>query len=190
MNHKIALCAAGLSILPIEALAQSATAGSGIYFGVITGPEIIAGGADAFDYNTGYVVGAQAGLRFGQWRAQGELAYGESEFRDIDNDVFDIDIIRGNVSLLYDLPTTPAVDALSPFVGGGLGVSNIETTGDGFKDDDTGLTLHGEVGMAIAITQSTSLVPQYRYEWFEQGVAGFDDYFHSHSFRIGAQVGF
>ena len=190
MIRSMTILAAGLATFSMETAAQTAPGASGLYVGIVTGPEFFAGGDDAFDYNTGYVIGGQLGYRFGRWRAQGEVAYGESEFRDIDNDVFDIDVIRGSASLLYDLPTTPALDALSPFVGGGLGVSNIETKGVGFEDDETGVTLHGEVGLAIAITPSTSLVPQYRYEWFEQGVAGFDDYLHSHSFRIGAQVGF
>jgi opacity protein-like surface antigen len=180
----------GMLMLTSQGHAQVGTPSDGPYIGVVTGPEFFAGGDDAFDYNLGHFIGGQVGYRVGQWRTEGELSYAETEFRDIDNDVFDVEVIRGNASLFYDFAMTPALDAFAPYVGGGVGLSNIAVERGAFDEDETGITLHGEVGMVVDVSPSLSLVPQYRYEWFEQGVAGFDDYFRAHSLRIAAQFGF
>lgn len=193
MTSRFCLAFSGLIFLSPQALAQTPSASTGIYMGIVGGPQFFNGGDVAFDYNTGYVIGGQLGYKFGSWRAEAEISYESSEFRDVDNDVFDFEVIRGGVSLFYDLATAPAHDALSPYIGGGIGASNINAEGTDdstFEDDETGLTLHSEIGMTIKMTQSIAIAPHYRFEWFETGIAGFDDYFHAHAFRVAARLGF
>ena len=190
MTLRSVLLFSGLLLLSSQTLAQTSSSEAGIYIGGAAGPQFFDGGADAFGYNTGFGLGGQLGYRFGQFRAEAELNYASSEFRDVDNDVFEFDIIRGAVSLLYDVPTS--LDAVSFYLGGGFGAAYIDTQGkgSGFEDEDEGLTLHSELGLTIDVSPTFAIVPQYRFEWFETGIAGFDDYFHAHAFRMGARMGF
>lgn len=190
MTFRSILLVSAIALLSSQASAQTASSGSGIYIGLVGGPAFFDGGDKAFDYNPAYTIGGQVGYKFGSWRAEGELSYQASEFRDFNNNAFDFEVIRGGASMFYDFATTPALAAITPYIGGGLGFSNIQTERGDFDDEQTGVTLHSEFGMTFNVTQSFALAPHYRYEWFETGIAGFNDYLNSHAFRVAARLGF
>ena len=156
--------------------------------------DIDAGDGTEIDFDSGSAVRGQIGYGFGSWRAQAEVAYQFVEFEDVDDDEFDTNIIRGTVSLFYDFAPLSVLDAPIPYVGGGIGFANIAIDGeDGndFEDDKTGLTFHGELGLAYNLTDNLALMPQYRFEWYETDeVADVQDNLFSHAFGVGGRYHF
>ncbi|MGI9436650.1 MAG: outer membrane protein [Geminicoccaceae bacterium] len=193
MCSRVLFCFFGILLLPSFGAAQTSSSGTGLIVGIVGSSQFFDGGENVFDYDTGYGIGGQLGYRLGQWRAMAEIGYNGSDFRDAGNDVFDVEIIRGDVSLFYDFGTAAALGNVTPYLGGGVGAANITVKGTGnssFEDDETGITLHGEIGFSVGVTESFAIVPQYRLEWFDTGVAGFDENFYAHAFRVAAQLGF
>ncbi len=153
--------------------------------------DIDAGDGTEIDIDSGSAVRGQIGYGFGSWRAQAEVAYQFVEAEDVDGDDFDNDIIRGTIGLFYDFAPLQIFESPTPYVGGGIGFANIAVDGDGIDDDQTGFTFHGELGLAYNLTDSFSLAPQYRFEWYETNdVAEVQDNLFSHAFGVGGRYHF
>lgn len=180
-------------LMTSQASAQTVSSGSGVYIGVVGGTQFLDGGENFIDYDPGFLIGGQVGYRIGSFRTEAEIAYQTSEFRDGGNDVFGIDVIQGTLSAYYDLPVVPELSGLTPYIGDGIGGANIAVdgkNGSSFEDDETGFMLTSEFGVGIAVSSAFTIVPHYRFEWFDTGVAGFDDALYDHAFRLSARLGF
>lgn len=180
------------------ASAQTYASANGLYLGLVGGAQFFdgvdAGDGTEIDFDTGYVVGGQLGYRFGQLRAEAELAYEVAELEDVDDDIFDTKVIRAAAGLYFDLLPVAALGGISPYAGGGIGVANIEiegTDGNDFEDDETGFTFHGEAGVTIKITENLAIAPHYRFEWFDtKEVANFENDLYAHAVRVSGRFSF
>jgi len=169
-----------------SALAQGAT---GYYAGVVGGLQLFNDNEDNgvdIEYDPGGTFGGFIGTRLGAFRVEGEFNYQFAEAEDSDNAVeADFEVLRFTANLLYDIP----LGLFTPHVGFGIGVAHTEFSGD-VDDDDTGLTLHGEVGTAFPVGPALALVPAYRYEWTDTDAGGLDDAQTAHAIRLGLTLGF
>lgn len=166
----------------------------GVYVGGATGPVFYRDNSiEGFDldFYSGGQLAVYAGKRLGRLRAEVEIANQGAEF-DPSDSRFDGDIYIGRftASAFVDLATIDVNwikgGGLTPYLGGGAGVAVADV--EGFDDDDTGFTAHGEVGVSFPIIKKVELVPAYRYEW-----ADFDDFdknHKAHTIRIGARYNF
>lgn len=168
------------------------TAIDNLYAGASLGPVFFRDnsiGALDIDYDTGTQLTAFGGARLGLLRIEGEIASQYAEF-DPSNSVFDGDfsVFRATANLYLDLGTYQAkwVKSITPYVGGGVGVAVADI--EGFDDDDSGFTTHGEVGFSFPIQAKIELVPAYRFEWsdFDE----LDDNQKAHIVRVGARYNF
>lgn len=175
--------------------AQTASSNDGFYLGLVGGVQffdgIEAGDNSDIDYDPGYAVGGQVGYRLGQLRAEAELAYESAELEDAGGDKFDTNIIRGAASLFFDVTD---IGSVTPYFGGGIGIANIEikgTGGNSFEDDKTGVTLHGEAGLAFNVTSNIAIVPHYRLEFFDtKEVANVQNDLYAHAVRVSGRLYF
>lgn len=131
-------------------------------------------------YDTGYFFGGMIGYDFGGpgpgFRAEAELNYLQA---DIDtqrrNGVTfngagasgDTSVLAGFASLYYDLPFSAGI---TPFVGGGIGLANVDLedhgiagTGTFMEDSGNAFAWHVTAGADIAMTEQASLELGYRY---------------------------
>ncbi|QJE73540.1 porin family protein [Aerophototrophica crusticola] len=150
------------------------------------------------EFDNGWTIGAAAGYRFGQFRVEGELAYGEVSGGDFTfngaKSSFDAEqtLFSGTLAGYYDF----GADGIQPYVGGGIGflsadIENVSALGINAGDlgSDTNLTLFGEAGVAIPVGENLAIVPSYRYIWVDDGGDGFDNNT-AHNFRVALRVGF
>lgn len=191
--------AAGAFGLVMTAASTQPHAGDGPYIGLAlaqsTFYDIDAGDGSEIDFDSGSAVRGQFGYAFGPLRAQAEIAYQFVEFEtEDDDDDFNTDIIRGTISLYYDFAPIAILDHPSPYVGGGIGLANLDVEGDDgvdVEDDETGVTFHGEIGLTYKLTSNFALMPQYRFEWYDANeVADVQDDFSSHAFGVGGRYHF
>lgn len=190
--------AAGVFGLTMTVAAAQPHADDGYYVGLAIAQSIFydidAGDGSEIDFDSGSAVRGQFGYSFGSWRAQAEVAYQFVEFEEEDDDDFDTDIIRGTIGLFYDFAPIAILDQPSPYVGGGIGLANIRVDGDNgvdIEDDETGVTFHGEIGLAYKLTPNFILSPQYRFEWYDTNeVADVRDDLSSHAFGVGGHYRF
>ncbi len=138
------------------------------------------------EYDTSPVFAGQFGYQFNTFRLGGELgvqlAEGESG-----NDVnSDVDITRFTLNGYVDLPL--AVNFV-PYIGGGFGVANLKADDD-FEDEDSAFTWHGELGLAIGVTDHFSLAPVYRYQWIDSDIGGQTEPLESHIFGVSLRYQF
>lgn len=203
----VLLLLAGIGISP--AAAQN-PADPGFYVG-LSGAAIfvedndatISGVAIEVDYETTYGISGQAGYRFGNGlRLEGEVGYtsiDDAELRALGVTVdlsADLDVWTFTGNAFYDMHVS---DWLSPYVGGGIGVAhqNLDsvtatfggTTVTTSGDTSTDLTVFGEIGLNLHVTESIDLVPAYRYAWIDDGCCGFDDTT-AHIAEIGLRYNF
>ncbi|PYE98159.1 opacity protein-like surface antigen [Rhizobium sp. PP-F2F-G38] len=135
-----------------------------------------AGGARVgTDYDVGYYSGVRAGYSFGDMgyvspRVELEVGYGNAS---VDNhrvsgvgaissiDSFgDASTIQGYVNGYLDIPLGGQLSAITPYVGGGVGVMNLELRRQGvagvatlMDDDDTRFAYHLDAGVGINIQE-------------------------------------
>ena len=180
------------------AMAQTVLNTQGPYIGLSGGVQfydgIEAGDGTDIDFDTGFGGAGQVGYRFGQLRAEVELAYQAAEAEDVDGDVFDNTVLRGTIGAYYDFSPLLVAGDFAPYVGAAVGVANIEvegTDGNNFKDDETGLTFHGEAGFTYHITNNIAVSPNYRWEWYETNeVADVDGELYAHAIRVTGRYAF
>ena len=109
---------------------------------------------------------------------------------DPSNSVFDgdFDVFRATANLYLDFGTFPVnlVKTITPYIGGGVGIAVADI--EGFDDDDSAFTFHGEAGVSFPIWRNVELVPAYRYE--RADFDEFDDAQEAHVVRVGARYNF
>lgn len=183
-----------LFILGQPAEAQPSTSTSNGYVSIVGGGILFDGGLDFLDHDLGYTVGGAAGYAIGNWRGEADIIYSAAEFEANNDVIFDISSLRGSLGLYYDITQLGFLGDTEPYLGGGVGLANLlveGTDGNPFEDDNTVLTLHVETGLNFNVTQNFSLVPDYRFEWYDSGdFATFDEDIISHSFRIAGRLWF
>ncbi len=195
INLTLATAAMGLTIM--EASAQPLE-NKGPYLGLAVAQssfyDIDAGDGTEIDFDSGSAFRGRIGYSLGSWRAEAEFAYQFVEAEDVDNDEFDVDIIRGTLSVFYDFAPLSLANAPQPYIGGGIGVANIAVDGQDnsdFDDDKNGFTFHGELGLIYDLNDSFALMPQYRFEWFDTNeVADVQDDLFSHAFGVAGRYQF
>jgi len=184
--------------LAVTAASTQPSADDGLYVGLAIAQSIIsdidADDGTEVDFESGSIVRGQVGYGFGSWRAEAEVGYQFVDFEDADGDEFDTDIIRGALSLFYDFAPLPIHDTPTPYIGGGIGIANIDVEGeDGndVEDDETGVSFHAELGLSYNLTTSFALMPQYRFEWFNTNeVADLQGGLFSHAFGVAGRYYF
>lgn len=179
--------------LDADRLSKKHSALEGVYVGAATGPVFYRDNSiDGFDldFYSGGQLTVLAGKRLGPLRAEFEIANQGAEF-DPSNSRFDGDIYIGRFTVSAYLDVTN-VDVswikggITPYLGGGAGVAVADV--EGFDDDDTGFTAHGEAGFSFPIHKRIEIVPAYRFEW-----ADFDDFdrnHKAHTIRVGGRYSF
>lgn len=185
--------------------ARAQTFEAGPYVGVSAGALLFqdidgtVGGEDtSLDFAPGYALAAQVGYRFSAIRTELELEYGVvdldvAEAAGVEEDLDgDFSVLRGTAGLYLDLTVLPLV---TPYAGGGIGAAWIDgdsATIDGVTvevEDDTHLTAHGEIGLALDFFPLVSIVPAYRYVWIDSGDGEVDDTT-AHILKLGARLEF
>ncbi|MGI9489605.1 MAG: outer membrane beta-barrel protein [Geminicoccaceae bacterium] len=165
-NIWLASVAAGAIAMTGPAAAQGFSAPQSLYGGVSVGT------ATFFDNNNleydyfGFVIAGQVGIRLSpDIRVEGELAY-ESTTAEIDDTNIDVDVtaFRPSVSAYYEFNTI-TLGGMTPYAGGGLGISFLEADVDGGgSDDDEELSAHVEGGATLKLNNSLDIVPAARWE--------------------------
>jgi opacity protein-like surface antigen len=203
VSCSLALAAAAVAASPGEARAQTFDAGpyvgisaGGILFQDLEGT--VAGESAGLDFAPGYALAAQLGYRFSVLRAELELEYGAVDLdvveaagvsADLDGE---LNVLRGTAGLYADFTLLPLI---TPYVGGGIGAAHIDGDSAVIEgvtvevEDDTHLTVHGEVGLALDFFPFISIVPAYRYIWIDSGDDNIDDAT-AHVFKLGARLEF
>jgi opacity protein-like surface antigen len=150
------------------------------------------------EFAPGYDVALQLGYRFSVVRAELEAEYARAELDSVDvggisvDPDLDLSILRGTASLYLDFTLLPL---FTPYVGGGVGAAHIDgetSVINGITveiEDDTHLTAHGEVGLALDFLPFVSMVPAYRFIWIDSGEGGIDDTT-AHLVKLGARLEF
>lgn len=200
-----ALAALGLALLATPDDAAAQTFDSGPYIGASAGAllfrdvEADAGPVDAdAEFVPGYDLAAQLGYRFSALRVELEVEYGKADLDQLEAAGVSVDadaeftMVRGTTSLYLDFTLLPL---FTPYAGGGIGAAHIDGDSevvDGVTveiEDDTHLTAHGEVGLALDFLPLISIVPAYRYIWINSGDGDTDD-LRAHVLRLGARLEF
>lgn len=194
MFPKAAMLCLSVSCLTTPVDAQTWSTTTNAYFGLVGGAQLFDGGDSFIDFDPGYAIGGQLGYKLTQWRAEAEIVYEAADFEDGVGSEFDITSLRGSLSAYYDVLKPELLGDLSPYLGGGIGVADLNIEGnDGntFEEDVTALTLHGELGMSFSLAYNFSVAPHYRLEWFNSDdIAGFDNDVIAHNFRIAGRLWF
>lgn len=199
----LALVLLGFVLAPGSARAQTFDGGPylGVSAGLILFQDIDAdvGPIDAnIEFAPGYDVALQLGYRFSVVRAELEVAYAKAKLDSVEAGGISVDpdldfsILRGTAGLYLDFTLLPL---FTPYVGGGVGVARIDgdtSVVNGVTigiEDDTHLTAHGEVGLALDFLPFVSIVPAYRFIWIDSGEEGIDDTT-AHLLKLGARLEF
>ena len=189
----LAIAMSAFVFVPGDAFAQQRTGfyGSVNAGGLFVNDDDLDG--ETVSYDTGYVVSAAIGKRFGNnIRGEVELSYGAVG---LDAEGFsggDVTMFGATVGGYYDVNLG---SAFTPYLGAGTGfvhakmdditldVMGIPMTFEG--DSTTELTLFGEVGVAYALTPDIDIVPSYRFQWIDAD--GADT---MHIVKLGLRYGF
>jgi opacity protein-like surface antigen len=189
---KVTLIAAAFSLLGVQgASAQN------IYVGVQGGLNLTfeseIDGFDALTYDPGFVVSGVVGYKIiPNVRLEGELAYRLNDLDEIVGFPIPGDMsslaVMGNV--FYDFTTG---SPLTPYIGGGLGVANVEIDFDvpGGKDDDTVFAYQVALGAAYELSPAAALTLDLRYFGTENAdLFGAEFTYDNMSFMAGLRYSF
>jgi opacity protein-like surface antigen len=191
-------------VLPQIALAQSTTsvALTGIYAAGYAGAVFLSDSdfvGATLEYDTGYAIGGKLGYRMGQIRLEGELGYraADAEFEADSGFVLVVDAdneysaLFGSANAYYDIAELSLGGlGVTPYVGAGLGYTNVELDNDSAgSDEEDGFLFLGEAGVTINLSPNLSIVPAYRFDYTAIDV-GEDDEFTAHSLLLGARFDF
>ncbi len=145
----------------------------------------------AVEQDTGFTVSGAAGIRLdgiGLRGFRGELEGGYTEATN-SNYIGNTSVSFGLASIYYDFQTgTP----FRPFVGGGVGVGNLDV--DGISD--TALAYHGTAGIAFDLGRGFDLELAYRYfgvsgaDLRDHGVKLSDGDYNAHQVLVGLRKSF
>lgn len=157
------------SLSPVAAKAQSvepSSPGSGLYVGGSVAAAFFSG-IEGADYELGVAFSGLAGFEWvPNWRSEVELSYEEAEF---ENSADETSLARLSVGLYTDLDGL-ALNTWVPYVGGGVGIVDIDVGND---ENNTELSAHGEVGFSTALNANFEFVPGVRVDYIV--LDGIDD---------------
>jgi OOP family OmpA-OmpF porin len=154
-----------LIAVAVSLLSAQAASAQGFYVGVHGGLGL---GLEGLDQDGGYAVNGVIGYKFTpSLRAEGEIAYRENEWDDCflfcsRDEEGTISSLAFMANVFYDFN---AGSAFRPYLGGGLGVANVELDVEDSSEsgDDTVFAFQFALGVAYEMTQSTALVLDLRY---------------------------
>lgn len=145
----------------------------------------VAGLTATSEFDTGFMVGGAVGYRWSPFRVETELSYRQNDIDEIDfgsagelDGAGDVAALTGFVNAFYDVDlASVGLEKLSPYVGGGIGVANLDTDSDAdaivdVDDSDTAFAWNVQAGIAYAVTERVELGIGYRY--LATGDASFD----------------
>lgn len=166
--HRIGvfLLLSSMSLAPGIAQAQStdpstgnqARTGSGIYVGGSGGLAFFSG-IEGAEYELGLAVSGFAGMHWGSnWRGELDLSYEAAEF---ENSADETSLFRLSGALYRDFDQRLLGDWI-PYLGGGVGIVNIDVGND---EDNTELSAHAEGGLSIPISSNLHVVPGVRVDY-------------------------
>jgi opacity protein-like surface antigen len=185
----LAAIGAALSFPPHAATARDSNP-TGLYLGANLGVDFYNDASVDELEDEGGSIGFQLGYRWSErFRTELELSGSATEIEDSADSDDVVGFGRLTLGVYYDfLPTS---QALVPYVGGGIGVAGVVVEIDEEEEDEDGfLSVHGEAGLTLNITEHFALIPSYRYTWVEDDTELLDDDLTSHSVRVGARVSF
>lgn len=206
MRTNRAITAAAATLLATAALTGTAAAKDGFYVAPAVGwvlPQSVEAkdGADRakLDLDNGWQFSGAIGYRLGQFRVEGELGYGELKNGTLTLNGTETSVrakqnlFTGTAAGYYDITT----GAIAPYVGAGAGfvtadLKNLSIAGLDLRElegSSTDLLLFGEAGVSVAISDSLSIVPAYRYMWVNSGGDGVDNST-AHQLRVGLRYSF
>jgi opacity protein-like surface antigen len=180
----------GLGLLSAQpTLAQSASPLTGFYVGLAGGAAFFSDqdvDVDVGDLNdvadveithdTGYRFGGFIGYQVDtNIRVQADLSYiyadAENTFTIGTTEIVtdqELSILSGTAGVYFDLWP---VSVFVPYVGAGIGLSQIEITNDDLDNvndvEQTALTVFAEAGVPFNVTPTFSVVPTVRYTWYQ-----------------------
>jgi hypothetical protein len=147
----------------------------GLYLGFALGPLLFPDNetrnAVTVKFDTGVGFGAMIGYKLSNLRLEGELAYQTVEGTSTNNVNADFDTVRFTGAAYYDFD----LGVLQPYLGGGMGIANLDSGGSSFENKDTAFTWHGETGLTIYLTNQLAILPTYRYEWTDTDLGRFGE---------------
>ncbi|MEQ8665466.1 MAG: OmpA family protein [Rhodospirillales bacterium] len=166
-----------LSFSPTVSLADDGTmAGAGFYIDLGTGALLLGdsdldgGGIDTdVDFETGYAFRSAVGHAYDSgWRAEVEVGYRENGVDSIGSSsgTGDAKALSGMINGYYDFRND---SALTPYVGLGLGLAQVEAdgyspvSGSTIDDDDLVYAYQGILGASWSLTDALALTADYRY---------------------------
>lgn len=158
MMRRFSAAILGAVLLSSPVMAQQRLPQSGLYIGGSLGQSTF-WDVDNVEFDLlGIMFSGIAGYRFSPgFRAEAELLY---ESADIDNSNADVEVTRFLASAYFDLNGFDmlGLSGIRPYGGIGGGLANVDIG----VDDDTEITLHGEVGVSAPIAGNLELVPGIR----------------------------
>ena len=116
------------------------------------------------EYDTGWLLGAAVGnVLNNNVRVEGEFAYSKSDVDKWDGQVvvdIDMEVWSFLVNCYYDIQTDSPV---TPFIGGGIGVANVDLNVQGDSADATVFAYQASAGIGYAVNDSVTIELGYRY---------------------------
>jgi opacity protein-like surface antigen len=152
--------------------------------------------SDELSFDGGWNVSAAAGVKLGNGRVEGEIGYRTNDFDEYsgsgegvsepaDGEISNISFM---VNGYYDIPTGTAV---TPYVGGGIGVARIEIEPSGESYDDTVFAYQGAIGVGIAVSKTVTIDLGYRYfATTDPDFEGTEVEYKSHNLLAGVRIVF
>jgi opacity protein-like surface antigen len=138
----------------------------------LTGPALDASGLSGVEvsFDTGFAGALAAGADAGPVRIEGEFSYRINDMDEISGSFFGIPgsgpangeiesmSLLGNV--IFDIGTN---SPFTPFIGAGMGFSNVDMEFEGVSEDDTVFAYQFIAGMGFKVSEVTSIDISYRY---------------------------
>lgn len=161
------------------------------------------------EFDTGFNIGLAGGYDYGLARLEAEVAYRENDFDKLKANISgfgspldgtfegsvdgEINSLSFMVNGFLDFENETSV---TPYLGAGLGVANVEVKGDDFDDDDdTVFAYQFAAGLAFAVSPYLSLDLGYRYfatedPEFDDDVVGasYDNEYQTHNASLGLRM--
>lgn len=151
------------------------------YMGALGGPSYVPdiNGLE-FEFPT-WQVGAQVGYHIAHWRLEGEFAYLNNEFEDLNTKLSNY---LGALNLMYELANDHV--PFLPYVG--FGVGGLHTNWDDLGIDESGFAFQAIAGASVPLSDSISLFMDYRY--INADIDFIEDHYQTHTVNFGANFRF
>jgi opacity protein-like surface antigen len=153
-------------------------------------------------FDTGFAGALAAGADAGPVRIEGEFSYRKNDMDEFSGSIFGMPVsgpangeiesmsLLGNV--IFDIGTN---SPFTPFIGAGMGFSNVDMELEGGSDDDTVFAYQFIAGMGFKVSDATSIDISYRYFATadpEFGIEGFrvESEYATHNLFAGVRFSF